>query len=82
LIVSRGRAEAKASNDSGGSHTEQQMKAFVLSEPVTPADIGLPSQPSRSSSFGITGDRCRAIEGFIEALLPLHPLDHRQPERR
>jgi hypothetical protein len=58
------------------------MEAFIPPQPITPSDIGLPSQPSCSSPFGITGHGGGAIEGFVAAFLCLHQLDQKESKRR
>src|SRR4051794_22905295 len=39
LIMGAGRTKAKTSNDADGIDGQQQMKAFIPSQPITPANI-------------------------------------------
>lgn len=76
--MSAGWTEAKTGDDSHGCHTQQQMEAFVPSDAIAPADIGLSSQPTRATAFGIAGDRSGAIEDFIQTCLSLEQAYHVQ----
>jgi hypothetical protein len=44
---------------------QQQANTFVPAEAVTPADVQFTGQPAGVTSFDITGENRRAIEGFI-----------------
>src|SRR5450759_233534 len=46
LIMRARRAKAKAGNDAVWGHAEQEMEALIPTDAITPADIGLPRQPS------------------------------------
>ena len=65
LIMTTGRAEAKAGNYSQERHAQQQMEAFIPAQAVPPANVGLASQPARSASFGIPGDGGGTIEQVL-----------------
>src|SRR5574339_1101590 len=78
LIMGRSRTEAKTSDGSGWGHGGEQMKALVPAEAVTPPDIGLTWQPTRSASLGITGRDARGVDALIQAVLSLHQLHQGQ----
>jgi hypothetical protein len=81
LIMGTGRAEAKTSHDAQRSDTQQQMKAFVPANPITPANIRLTCQPPQTTSFGIASDSGCAIQHLVEALLGLQEVDQVQAKR-
>jgi hypothetical protein len=80
LIMGAGRAKAKASNDAQRSDTQQQMKAFVPANAITPPNIRLTYQPAQATSFGITSDSGGTIQHFVGALLGLQEVDQVQAE--
>lgn len=53
LIMAGGFTKAVASDHALPSNGNQQVKTFIPANAVTPANIGLPCQPSFSTSFGI-----------------------------
>jgi hypothetical protein len=82
LIMRTSRAKAKACNHAQGSDTQQQMKAFIPAEAITPANISLTCQPSQAASLGITGDSGCTIQRLIGALLAIHELNQMQAKGR
>src|SRR5260370_83489 len=76
LIMRTSRAKAKSCNHAQGSDTQQQMKAFIPAEAITPANISLTCQPAQAAPLAITRDRRSTIHHLIPALLPIHQPNH------
>ena len=81
LIMGAGRTKAKASHDAQRSDTQQQMKAFVPANPITPPTIRLTCQPAQTTTFGIASDSGGTIQHLVEALLGLQKVDQVQAEQ-
>jgi hypothetical protein len=73
---------AKAGNDDLWIDAEQEMEAFIPTEAITPADIGLSRQPSEAAPLGMTCYGCGAIQSFIRTVLRLHLSHQMQGKRR
>jgi len=80
LIMTTGEACAIAGNHSQGLHAQQQMEAFIPTQAITPANVGLPCQPAGPTSLAIWRDGSGTIEHLIEALLPLQQLNQVLPK--
>src|SRR5258708_6000981 len=57
LIMGTGRAKTKTSKRAQWRDTQQQMKAFIPANAITPATIGLPGQPPCAASCCIACHR-------------------------
>src|SRR5262249_36490136 len=53
VIMGAGRTKAKSGNGDDGIDAQQQMKAFIPSQPITLANVRLTRQPAQSASLGI-----------------------------
>jgi hypothetical protein len=82
LIMGTGCRKAKAGHHSCSSDSEQEVKSFVPSDPMTPTHVSLSRQPTCPAPLGITGHHCGAIEHFLQAVLSLHQWHQVQSKAR
>jgi len=83
VLIMRTRAsKAKAGNDALSRDAQQEMEAFVPAKAITPADIGLTSQPAGAAPFRVACDGGGAIEDFVGTALGLQHLHQKQGESR
>jgi hypothetical protein len=75
-----GWAKPKSRNDALRGDGTQQMKAFVPTQPRTPADIALACQPPGTTPLGSADGYPRTIQQFIRTLLCLHESHQEQPK--
>jgi hypothetical protein len=75
LILSAGRPEAKAGDDSEGIDGHQHVKAFVPPPPGAPADIDEAGQPTEATALGLPRGCWGAVQSLKRTRLRLEPLD-------
>ena len=68
LILGAGAAKAKARDHPDRVYDQQQVEAFILPEPVAPADSSQPRQPASAPALGVPRGKARAVQGFIETM--------------
>ncbi len=64
LIMGAGRPKVKPGDDSHRSDTQQQMKAFIPAEAITPPNICLHDIPAGAMTFGIPRQRRCTLQHF------------------
>ena len=81
LILGTGRAKATVGKHPHGIDRQQQMDAFIPTQPIAPANIGQPRQPPAPTALRIPGRHPGAIEGFIGAAQGGQEPDEMQKKR-
>jgi len=61
-----------------GVDRQQQMEAFIPTQPVAPANIRQAGQPARATALGIPRAGAGAVDSFVRAPLGRQELDERQ----
>jgi hypothetical protein len=62
LIMRTCAGLAKADHHSLGSHAQQEMEAFIPTDAMTPANIGLTCHPPQATPIRVASDCCRALQ--------------------
>src|SRR5512134_3889576 len=75
LVFGAGRPEADAGDDPHGVDSHEHMKALIPAQPVAPADVGKPRQPTVAPALGVTGRRRGGVEQLKRTALGVELLD-------
>ena len=75
VVVATGWSKAEPGHHAGWGNGGEQMKPFIPTNAIAPADIGLPCQPASATPRSLSRRNARTVQGFIQAALCLHLLN-------
>ena len=82
LVFDTGWGKAEAGDDALRIDRKQQVEAFIPAQPVAPANVNLPGQPTSTPAFGGPGGNAGTVQGFrrgIDVLAASPPGGGRKP---